>query len=211
MRKFGAFFLLFLLTLSSCKDDNGFAVNPEFAKYISAFTYGVVSNQTTIKVQLVQEVAEAKAGEEVKEELIEFSPAIEGKAYWLDKQTIEFRPKDLLPSGERFEAEFHLSEIVKEVPDHLEDLEFKFQVIAQVGFIEEESISTPNPADRSNIRLRGTLTTADFVKADVLEKLFTAEQNGKALSAQWEHAKDGRTHTYNISGVRRTKEREKES
>lgn len=209
MRKFGAFFLLFLLTLSSCKDDNGFAVNPEFAKYISAFTYGVVSNQTTIKVQLVQEVAEAKAGEEVKEELIEFSPAIEGKAYWLDKQTIEFRPKDLLPSGEKFEAEFHLSDIVKEVPDHLEDLEFKFQVIAQVGFIEEESISTPNPADRSNIRLRGTLTTADFVKADVLEKLFTAEQNGKALSAQWEHAKDGRTHTYNISGVRRTKERER--
>ncbi len=209
MRKFGAFFLLFLLTLSSCKDDNGFAVNPEFAKYISAFTYGVVSNQTTIKVQLVQEVAEAKAGEEVKEELIEFSPAIEGKAYWLDKQTIEFRPKDLLPSGEKFEAEFHLSEIVKDVPDHLEDLEFKFQVIAQVGFIEEESITTPNPADRSNIRLKGTLTTADFVKTDVLEKLFSAEQNGKALTVQWEHAKDGRNHTYNISGVRRTKDKQK--
>ncbi len=209
MRKFGAFFLLFLLTISSCKNDNGFSVNPEFAKYISAFTYGVVSNQQTIKVQLVQEVAEAKAGEEVKDELIEFSPAIEGKAYWLDKQTIEFRPKELLPSGEKFEAEFHLSDVVKDVPDDLEDLEFKFQVIAQVAFIEEESITTPNSADRSNIRLRGTLTTADYVKTDVLEKLFSAEQNGKALAVQWEHAKDGRNHTYNISGVRRTKEREK--
>ncbi|MFZ9955265.1 MAG: alpha-2-macroglobulin family protein [Flavobacteriales bacterium] len=209
MRKFGAFFLLFLLTLSSCKDENSFAVNPEFAKYISAFTYGVVSNQTSIKVQLVEEVPGAKAGEEVKDEFIEFSPAIEGKAYWLDKQTIEFRPKDLLPSGESFEAEFHLSDVVKEVPDHLENLEFKFKVIDQIAFIEEESITTPNPADRSNIRLKGTLTTADFVKTDVLEKLFSAEQNGNALTVQWEHAKDGRNHTYNISVVRRTKEQGK--
>ncbi|MFM7023887.1 MAG: alpha-2-macroglobulin family protein [Flavobacteriales bacterium] len=209
MKKITLFALFSVLIMSSCKDKEGFVIDPEFAKYVSAFTYGVVSNQSTIKVQLVQEVAAAKAGEEVKEDVLEFSPAIEGKAYWLDKQTIEFKPKELLPSGEQFEAEFHLSEIVKEAPEKLENLEFNFRVISQIAFVEEEALITTDPKNRSAVRLKGSVTTADYVKPDVMEKIFSAEQKDQQLNIQWEHNKDGRNHTYYINNARRGNDRSK--
>ncbi len=196
--------LIFLMmALLSCAKKEKNKVDPDFAKYVSAFTYGIISNQSTIKVQLVQEVPSAKPGEAVKEELLEFSPNIEGKAFWLDQHTIEFRPKDILPSGTEYEAEFQLATLVSDVPTKLEVLEFTFQVIKQAAFIGEQSI---NPYDNQHPefqQLSAVLISADFAKNDVIEKIFSATQNDKKLHVSWSHQEDGRTHRFIVDSVER--------
>jgi len=106
-------------------------VNPAFKEYVEAFTSGVISTQSTIKVRLANDFADsALFNTPVKEELFNFSPSIKGKTYWIDSKTVEFRPDEALPAKEFYEVKFFLSKLIK-VPDSLETLEFQFQTLQQ--------------------------------------------------------------------------------
>src|SRR3990172_7537364 len=103
-----SFLFLFCLCLIKCGGDKlPKQIDPDFAGYITAFTSGVISNQSTIKVRLTEPYKDAEPGQIIKKELFDFSPEIEGDAYWIDDQTIEYRPAKRLPPGKLFEAEFY--------------------------------------------------------------------------------------------------------
>ncbi|MBL4735028.1 MAG: hypothetical protein JKY18_06775, partial [Flavobacteriales bacterium] len=80
-------------------------IDPAFTGYISAFTSGIISNGSSIKIRLMQE-QNVELHTAIDQELFEFTPDIAGEANWIDKRTIEFIPTELLPSGKLFEAEF---------------------------------------------------------------------------------------------------------
>jgi len=74
-------------------------LNPAFASYISAFTAGTISRESSIKIQLAGNFADSsKIGESVK--AFSFEPSIKGEAKWIDASTIEFKPSENLPSGQ---------------------------------------------------------------------------------------------------------------
>ena len=113
-------------------------VNPEFAPYISAFTSGLISSESSIIVRLASDYEKAGApGDEVTQDLFDFSPGIEGKTYWNDKRTLLFKPSKPLPSGVEYTAEFYVSKLL-EMPKGLETFEFYFTVIEQtVGYYRD--------------------------------------------------------------------------
>ena len=88
-------------TLFSCKkSDKWIEVDPAFSRYIDAYTTGVISKTSSISIQLAADVNTTHSvGEEVKENLFEFSPDVKGKAYWLNARTIEFKPDGWLETG----------------------------------------------------------------------------------------------------------------
>ena len=55
-------------------------VNPAFSEYISGFTSGYVSKQSTIRILLATEVNGVELNTPIEENLFEFSPNIEGTA-----------------------------------------------------------------------------------------------------------------------------------
>ena len=82
-------------------------INPEFAAYISAYTSGSISNKGTIRVVLATDyTGEVDLNQPSKLNIFSFTPFIEGETWWIDKRTIEFRPKEALPNGVRYTAEF---------------------------------------------------------------------------------------------------------
>src|SRR5215210_5542854 len=109
----GLIIVLFSLSLIACKNKKKLAsIDPEFSKYIEAYTSGVVSKKNTIRIQLTSDVTTTHTlNETIKEDLFEFSPTVAGKAYWTDERTIEFKPeKDLKPT-ELYEINFNLSRV----------------------------------------------------------------------------------------------------
>ena len=107
-------------------------INPEFGNYISAFTSGIVSGESNIRVRLVEEYKEEiSLTEPIEMDLFDFSPGLEGDAFWIDNRTIEFRPNEILPSGKIIDAEFNLHKIVAGLANDLEVFKFQFQVIKQ--------------------------------------------------------------------------------
>ena len=92
------FLLAVIIAMPACKHKRKIIeVDPEFSKYIDAYTSGVISKKNAIRIQLASDANTAHAvNETVKDALFTFSPSVEGKAFWVDARTIEFKPyKDL--------------------------------------------------------------------------------------------------------------------
>ena len=69
----------------------------KFAQYISAYTAGVISRESTIKVRFVQSYQMGNQNKTpIDLDYFKFSPDIDGELYWLDNQTIEFSPENKL-------------------------------------------------------------------------------------------------------------------
>ncbi|HRF39099.1 MAG TPA: hypothetical protein PK198_09940, partial [Saprospiraceae bacterium] len=76
------------------KPDNISRVIPEsIGAYVYAFTSGMISKASHIKVQFATAAVEAASvGKEAAAGLISFSPGIKGKAVWEDERTLVFQP-----------------------------------------------------------------------------------------------------------------------
>ena len=88
-------FLLIVLIgvmFASCSNEKSKQIDPDFAQYISGFTYGTISPQSYIQVELAQEMPAVELNAEVKDKLFSFSPNIKGKAVWINSRRIRFIP-----------------------------------------------------------------------------------------------------------------------
>ncbi|MFA5651046.1 MAG: hypothetical protein WC914_07880, partial [Proteiniphilum sp.] len=85
-----ALFMAILLLLAGCNTKSTKEIDPEFARYISAFTYGNVSTDAFIQVELAQEIPAVELNAEVKEKLFSFSPSLKGQTFWVNGNTLRF-------------------------------------------------------------------------------------------------------------------------
>jgi len=199
--------IIISLTLTQCKKSKKTTtpVDPAFSGYVSAFTSGMISNQSNIVIKLTEAVPDVKANEPVKESLFSFSPSIKGETYWVDNQTIQFDPEEVLPSDKLYDVKFYLSKIIQ-VPDKLKVLKFQVQTIKQAINVTFDGLQAYEVTDLTRQKLQGKIQTADFADNDKLEQTFSATQNGKSLDISWEHI-DGKTHRFTIENIERGKEK----
>ncbi|MGI9531263.1 alpha-2-macroglobulin family protein [Lutimonas sp.] len=195
-----------ILSIISCDkkqtDVSRIVVDPGFSNYINAFTSGIVSSESPIKIVLIEPYSKAIAGEVVDNELFEFSPKIEGEAYWLDNQTIEFRPSKALTSGQSYHASFELHKL-RAVPNKFKTLDFGFKVLEQHLNVFFDGMKAVNK-DFSQQEIFGHVKTSDIVDPMMLQKTLIASQNGNELDIVWEHLEDKKNHNYVIKNVVRS-------
>lgn len=178
--------------------------NPLFSAYISAYTSGIISNESTIRILLTNEMeAPIVIGKPIEKNLFSFSPSIEGTAVWLDSRTIEFRPEKTLPNNTAYKAEFYLSEIL-DVPSEFETFDFDFQTMQQSFEVSVDGMTTTDKKTLRTQRLDGTLSTADAANVDLVEKLLTVSQDGKVLPITWIHEGNRTTNHFTVEGIQRT-------
>ena len=197
-----------LLLLISCGDDQiqsgQIVVDPGFSNFVNAFTSGVMSNSDNIKVVLIQPAQNAKVGEPLDEAIFTFKPAIEGQAYWLDQQTIEFRPNQKLKAGQQYQATFHLGKLMP-VDEAFQDMVFGFMIMYQSLTVDFRGIKPTDLNDFSKQEIFGTVRTSDVVIPADLEACFKANQGGQNLNIIWTHKTGSKTHEYIIRNVNRGK------
>jgi len=135
---FTAVLALVILISTNYKKRNVNSDNPAFAKYITAYTSGVISKNSPIRIQLTGTVLEQiKNADKLPKDLFEFRPKVKG-VYSLNNNILEFVPEKNLESGKEYYAEFNLGELIK-VEDDLEYFNFEFKTIIQAfDYIIEE-------------------------------------------------------------------------
>ena len=88
--------------------------DPEFARYIHAFTYGNVSPESYIQIELAQDMPAVELNSEVKEKLFSLSPSVGGKTYWINSSTIRFVPDaGALKPGKEYTVNFLLNKLLQ--------------------------------------------------------------------------------------------------
>ncbi len=197
--------VIVLLTIQCNKDKKSkfSEINPEYATYISAFTSGIISNSSTIKIQFYEEISGVEAGQISEQTLFSFSPSVKGETYWIDNRTIAFRPSETLPSGKFFKCKFDLAKVVA-VPSKLKTFEFEFQTMKQGILMHYYGFKAYDPNDLARQKYQGNLTTADYAEGSIIAALFSARQEGKNLPVSWDHSPDGTDHYFTIDSVVRS-------
>lgn len=195
--------IFFSILLLSCNGKKKLvSVDPEFSKFIEAYTSGVISKKNTIRIQLTSDVQTVHTiNETIKEDLFDFSPSVSGKAYWTDERTIEFKPdKDLIPN-ELYEVSFKLGK-VRKVPSKFNDFVFNVQIIKPSFSVEENGLRANN-GSKDKMNLSGTLLTADVEENAKVEQVLGAKLMGNAVKIKWQHNEANKTHNFIIENVER--------
>lgn len=181
-------------------------VNPAFRDYVTAFTSGVVSTESTVKVQLANDYADSSMFEKALElSLFDFSPNIDGKAFWIDTRTIEFRPDKPLEANTLYTVKFYISELLN-MPDSLKTFTFQFRTAQQAIDLE---VSGHKAYDRKNLKwekITGTLRTADVADPEQVRQVISAKQGDRNLRVSIASDSERKTFTFTIDSVRRDKD-----
>jgi len=195
-----------LLVVSGCREQSSLLqVNPAFREYIQAFTTGIISTHSVIKVRLADDFADtATFNMPVAETFFRFKPALQGKTYWTDSRTIEFHPDGPLPQDRIFTVSFFLSKLIT-VPDSLKTLLFQVQTMKQEVAVSVENHKAYSHSDLSREFLTGILKTADVADDQQVEKVLKATQGGRDLPVCWSHDPKNRSHLFQVDSIYRGK------
>lgn len=190
------------LLLTSCKQtQKPVSIDPAFAQYVEGFTSGVISKTSSIKVQMASSLSTTHAlGEVEGKDLFTFQPKVEGKAYWLDASTIEFRPATNLRPGQLYTVTFHLDKVSK-VPEQYADFTFNIQAISPSFSVKNSGLRSTG--EKETMSLEGVVETADLEEPALVEKLLTAQEETKALAVKWQHSKGTKSYHFFIENIRR--------
>ncbi|MEJ7586912.1 MAG: MG2 domain-containing protein [Ferruginibacter sp.] len=207
-QKFSSYFsgivlcMVLMVALFSCsKKEEWIEVDPAFSQYIDAYTTGVVSKTTSISIQLSANANTTHTvGEEIKEKLFDFSPAIPGKAYWLNARTIEFKPDNWLAPDKVYEVNFKLGKVTS-VPEKYNNLQFNMKTVKPSFKVRQEGLRSA--ASKNKMTLSGELETADIEKGADIEKLLTAALNNQAVKINWQHNDAAKSHLFKIDNIER--------
>ncbi len=183
--------------------DVQYQINPEFANYISAFTTGYISSNSTIKIKLTNELnSSTELNTAIQEKLISFSPEIEGTLVWKDAQNLEFKPTSRLKAGQKYKATFFLNKLL-DVKKELEEFEFSFEIIQQSVQLNTGELKSYNSNDYYYYSLSGNVGSADFIATEEIEKILSAKLDSKNLNIKWVHNEKGTSHQFVIDSIER--------
>ncbi len=175
-------------------------VDPAFSKYVESYTSGIISKGSVIRIKLAGEVQTAHTrNEPLADNLFSFSPSVKGKAFWADAQTIEFRPDAAMQPDKLYEATFSLDKVAK-VPGGMEQFKFWFQTIKPDFTVSFDALQSATRTSADQMKLSGTLKTADREEITNIEKVITVNY-APGATVTWQHSQETNTHYFTIDHI----------
>ena len=132
----------------------------EFATFIKAYTGGVITDKSTIRVELASDIADATPGADLKDGILTFTPSVKGTSRWLSHSTIEFIPEaGALKPGQAYTGKLRLDRIQKVGDRKFKKFTFRFLVAIKEAVLSmsEMTITAASP-DKASIEGRISLT-----------------------------------------------------
>src|SRR5581483_9983133 len=173
---------------------------------LSAFTQGMVSRESAVRIVFEDPVAEPnQLHQPLKPSPVSLDPPVEGLTTWTSPSELEFRPADNLTPGQTYTVSADLKALLPEKPG-LGKFQFSFAVLKQDLDLELDGLESVEGTDSKNDRLTGKLVTADVDEPSKIEAVLKAAQSGKDLKIEWTHDADRRTHLFRVGGIVRAEE-----
>ncbi|MFW2475563.1 MAG: hypothetical protein ACN4EP_01525, partial [Sediminibacterium sp.] len=189
------------IVFNACKQKEKLVkIDPAFSRYVEAYTSGVVSKKATITIKLATGVVVAHTlNEPVKEELIQFSPAVNGTAIWTDQRTIQFTPEKTFEPDQLYTVSFHLNKLI-DLPKQFSKFQFNIQIIKPAYQVEDYGLTSYG---KDSMSYTGRLITSDFESVESVEKMIEADYNPSTTKIKWTHNESARTHDFQVDGIKR--------
>lgn len=201
------FLVIVFLCLSSCSSHTKDIIpSAEYAPYVNAYTGGVISQNSTIRIELAHDQPMVSLNSEIENNPFRFSPSLEGKAYWVSNSVIEFIPeKGNLKPGTFYEAVFQLGDFV-EVDKKLKEFNFSFRVQERHFTLRMDPVRV-TAARPDEISFGGEICFSDVVKKEDVEKILAVKDtNGRKFPVKVTSVDEAARYEFNVESIPRKME-----
>ena len=191
---------LLLLMEFSCKTKNMELPPSSFSRYISGFTYGVISVRSPFEIELQDNyIGSEKIGDELKTELFDISPSVEGRTILKAPNKVVFIPNKPLKEDESYTLSFALDKAIREVDDEHKTFKYTLKTIApSVSFMDKGIEIVSESATSKVFDYHGMVRTADFMEGKEVESNIKIDTDNPLA---WTHSADGTQHEFIIKKI----------
>ena len=134
--------------LAACAPKGAETLDPAFANYVKAYTGGVVSDGSAIRIELAAPVPMDKQ----TDGLFSFKPALKGSERWLSPTVVEFVP-DGWKSGTVYEGSFQVDKVLPVQESQCKVFPFRIQAAPHAAALSLDGVTI-----RDGARIQGTIT-----------------------------------------------------
>ena len=143
----------------------------EFATFIKAYTGGIISDKSTIRVELTSDIQDAIPGADLKDGILTFTPSVKGNARWVSKSMIEFIPASgALKSGQSYTGKLRLDKIQKVGDKKFKKFTFKFLVAIKEAVLSLDDI-TITAASKDKASVEGTISLTEELPLEKVQAM----------------------------------------
>lgn len=175
----------------------------EFATFIKAYTGGIVSDKSTIRVELTSDIHDVTPGADLKDGILTFTPSIKGTARWLSQNTIEFIPESgALKPGQSYTGRLRLDKIHKVGSSKFKKFSFNFLVAIKEAVLSLEDI-TITPASPDKASVSGTIALTEELPVEKVRKMIDYSYPDKSGELTVTAGQDQLNYHFDLVGLNR--------
>lgn len=178
----------------------------EYAPYVNAYTGGVISQSSPIRIELMQDQQMVDLNQALEDNPFSFSPSLKGKAYWVSNNTIEFVPEEgELQPGKQYQATFKLGDFVK-VDSKLKDFDFSFRVQENTFALHVEPLTIPAETPEQ-VTVKGEICFSDKAPLEKVKEMLSLRTDGRQpLTISVEATNNPSAYSFTIANIARENE-----
>jgi len=173
-------------------------VDKGFSQFISGYTSGIVSANTSIEIRFIPEFAATL--NKTAGGLFSFDPNIKGKTEWKNETTLVLTPARPLDQGKIYTGSLDLGKMA-EVEERFRSFPIRIQVL-QKDFRVITGVMECDQGEKNSYILHGEIAASDYIPPDETEKYLTARLGRKKSEITWDHS-DNLIHKFTIRGIDR--------
>ena len=195
-----------LFTLNSCREPRK-EISPEEAEnYISAYTSGIISAGSSIKVRLNTIPDTWNEDTPPDASILRIKPSTEGKLYLRKFNTLEFVPDEPLSQGKEYSVDLMMHKIFPENWSEPQVFSFNVTVIEQDFTVRTKGLRQDEETGGEKYFFTGELLTADVASIASVEEMAGASIGDRELDIEWAVEQDSRIFSFTIPNINRTNE-----
>ena len=175
----------------------------EFATFIKAYTGGIISDKSTIRVELASDIHDVTPGADIKDGILTFTPSIKGTARWLSQNTIEFIPESgALKPGQAYTGRLRLDKIHKVSSGQFKKFTFNFLVAIKEAVLSLDDI-TITPASPDKASVSGSIALTEELPVDKVRKMIEYDYPDKSGELTVTAGPDQLNYHFDVVGLNR--------
>ena len=203
---FSCVFMIIIAGLFACtRSAKEIIPSSEYAPYVNAYTGGVISQSSPIRIELTQDQPMVDLNNELKDNPFRFTPSIKGKAYWVSNNTVEFLPEEgQLKPGELYQGTFQLGNFV-EVDSKLKSFDFSFRV-QESNFTLHTAPLEITASSPDKVTVKGEIRFSDKTTKEQVEKMLSASGGLSSPTVTVESTSNPSAYSFVIGNIQRNKQ-----
>lgn len=192
-------------TMASCsKFGKSSGQSIEFATFIKAHTGGIISDKSTIRVELASSIQDATPGADLKEGVLTFSPSMKGTSRWLSSSMIEFIPENgQLKPGQAYTGKLRLDKIQKVGSRKFRKFNFHFLVAIKEAVLQVSNV-TITAASPDVASIDGTISLTEELPLERVQKMIAYDYPESTSEISVAQGSDPLSFRFEIMGLARS-------